>query len=135
MSNSMFKKIVEKKKKEGKDISDIHSSAKSSVLSDLMDHLGSMGVDKIKGMKKLSIQSDSREGLKAGIKKASDLMEKDPAEAMENDPEMSKRGSNNPDAEGSQMEGIESAEDSEEECEDPQSELQRLKARIAELEK
>ena len=45
MENMALKKIIDKKKKEGKTISPIHKEARSNVLEDLMDHLGDMGMD------------------------------------------------------------------------------------------
>lgn len=135
MENPMFQKLLAKKKAEGKGISAVHKDAKSSVLDDLMEHLGGMGMDKINGMKKISVASDSKMGLSKGLEKAKELISKDPAEAMQGDDEMSEDGSNDPEAEGSQME--EAGESSDEESsedkspEEMKAEIEELKAKIA----
>ncbi len=92
--SKMFEKIVAKKKAEGKEMSPAHKQAKGSVLADLMDHLGSMGLDKVKGMKKVSVASDSADGLKKGLEKAKDLVNHTPEGEDEHDPEMSDSGPN-----------------------------------------
>jgi hypothetical protein len=79
--SDMFKKLVSKKKEEGKSISPVHKKAKGSVLEDLMQHLGASGLDKIKGMKKVSVAADSKEGLAEGLEKASELINHEPEES------------------------------------------------------
>lgn len=137
----MFEKLITKKKAEGKSMSPAHEKAKGTVLDDLMDHLGSMGVDKVKGMKKISIASDSTPGLKAGLEKAKDLVSHTQKGEDEHDPEMSDSGPN-PDVtdsdenyEGSPAE--ESGYDQEEEAseepshEDKDKQIADLKAQLA----
>lgn len=76
--NPMMKKLLQKKLGEGKELSDDESSAQMSVLKDLKGHMGSMMGDKMSklkdGLKKVSVASDSEEGLKEGLEKAEDLI-------------------------------------------------------------
>lgn len=50
--------------------------AKASVVKDLMSSLKDLMANDIKGVKKVTVASDSPEGLKAGLNKAEDLIEK-----------------------------------------------------------
>ena len=114
--NKMFEKIIAKKKAEGKPMSPSHKKAKGSVLSDLMEHLGSMGLEKVKGMKKVSVASDSKEGLKEGLEKAESIVE-----GEEESPEM----------ELGEMESEDDMEESEEKSEEElKAEIEALKAQI-----
>lgn len=130
--NKMFEKIIAKKKAEGKPMSSAHKEAKGSVLSDLMEHLGSMGLDKVKGMKKISIASDSKEGLKKGLSKAEEMVEGG-AEAAD-DSEMSDHGQGleASEDESPEHEMMESPEEEKSE-EDKDAEIAELKAQLAKL--
>ena len=69
-----FKELMDRKKKEGKVISDpIAAAAHSSVLGGLMDEMGSTGRDKLKGLKKVTVASNSPQGLQEGLDKAKDI--------------------------------------------------------------
>jgi hypothetical protein len=147
MSNPMFEKLIAKKKAEGKSMSPSHEKAKGTVLSDLMDHLEGMGMDKVKGMKKVSVASDSPQGLKAGLDKAKDLVSHTEEGEDEHDPEMSDSGPNpdvtdsDEDSEGSDAEEsgespeMEASEDESSEDDkshaDKDAEIAQLKAELA----
>lgn len=75
-----FKELMDRKRKEGKVISDpIEAAAHSSVLGGLMNEMGSSGRDKIKGLKKVTVASNSPKGLEMGLDKAKDIAENMPA--------------------------------------------------------
>lgn len=122
MENMALKKLIDKKKKEGKTLSPVHKEARSTVLEDLMDHLSDMGMDKVKGLKKVTVASDSKEGLAKGLDKATEMVEKSPLEAME-DEDVSDHGANE----------VEEHEESEEEPEsedDIRQKIEELKAKL-----
>lgn len=112
-----FKKLIEKKKSEGKSISPVHQSAKSSVLEELMQHLGASGLDKIKGMKKITVASDSKEGLSEGMKKAAEMVEEDPEMRDQDD-----------------ISDVSAPENADSEDMDGEPSMEHLKSKIAELE-
>jgi hypothetical protein len=69
-----FHKLLQKKQSEGKVLSPMEKEAKMHV----MQHLHKMASDEmaqhLPGMKKVSVMSDSPEGLEAGLDKAKELM-------------------------------------------------------------
>jgi hypothetical protein len=70
-----FDKLMEKKKKD-KPMSDVAKDAKTSVLKDLQSMASNAMKDGLKGgLKKVTVASDSPEGLKAGLEKAEDMVE------------------------------------------------------------
>jgi hypothetical protein len=72
-----FKKLIEKKKKEqGGDMDHIHAAAKGSVLHDLMSQMDGINGDKVKGLKKVVVASNDKEGLEHGLDKAKSLLGK-----------------------------------------------------------
>lgn len=79
-----FKEILKEKAKEGKFLSEDEKAAKMDILKELkeMAH-GSMSDD----LKKITIASDSEEGLKAGLEKAEEVLEKK-SELAEKEQEM-----------------------------------------------
>lgn len=69
-----FKELMDRKKKEGKVISDpIEAAAHSSVLGNLMNEMDSSGRDKVKGIKKVTVASNSPQGLEEGLDKAKQI--------------------------------------------------------------
>lgn len=77
-----------KKIKEGKTI-DTNSkeySAKSDILKEIKDVLSEGMAEKLKGMKKVTIASDTDEGLKAGLEKAEEVL--DSRDEMEDEDSM-----------------------------------------------
>jgi hypothetical protein len=67
-----FDKLLMKKKKEGREMSPEEQSAKMNVLKDLKSQMSKHMAD---GIKKVTVASDSPEGLKEGLEKAEDLVE------------------------------------------------------------
>lgn len=123
MEHMALKKIIDKKKKEGKTLSPVHKEARSTVLEDLMDHLSDMGMDKVKGLKKVTVASDSKEGLAKGLDKATEMVEKSPMEAME-DEDVSDHGANEVE------EHEEESEDESESEDDIRQKIEELKAKL-----
>lgn len=130
MENMALKKIIEKKKKEGKTLSPIHKEARSCVLEDLMDHLSDMGMDKVKGLKKVTVAADSKEDLAKGLNKATEMVEKGPMAALEGE-DISDHGAN--EMEDEESPEHEMSESEEESSEDSESE-EDIRQKIAELE-
>lgn len=112
-------------------------SAKLSQLGELSKEMKKMmGDDYAKGLQKVTVASDSKEGLKKGLSKAQEIMEKkglmekeDKAEDLENEMEMCE------DCEG---EGCEACEEQEEQKEmSPEvikKQIKELQAKLAEME-
>lgn len=73
--HDMMKKLLEKKMKSGKKLSEPEKEAKMSVLKSLKGSMDEVLADKAHGMKKVSVMSDSAEGLKKGLEKAEDIVE------------------------------------------------------------
>lgn len=71
--HDMLKKMAKKNK--GRDMSPAEVEAKSSVLKHLIGDMDLMMGDKLKGLKKVSVASDSSEGLKEGLHKAQSLVD------------------------------------------------------------
>jgi hypothetical protein len=70
-----FLKMLQKKKQEQKGpINDSRMKAKASVAKELSDMLGEDITENIKGMNKVTVASDSEEGLKKGLEKAEDAL-------------------------------------------------------------
>lgn len=70
----MMDKLMELKK-EGKRLSSNEKEAKMNVLGELGNKAGKNMVERLKGMKKVSVMSDSPEGLKEGLDTAEELVE------------------------------------------------------------
>lgn len=72
--NPKFIKMLQKKKAESGDMSDNEKTAKEHVVKGLRDMASGMMGDKLKGLKKVTVASDSAEGLHDGLEKAKDLI-------------------------------------------------------------
>ena len=80
-----FKKLLMEKAKEGKFIDKDKASRKMEVLGEIDEIMsGEMG-DKIKGLQKVTVASPTKEGLEAGIEKASEVVEELPEEEDESE--------------------------------------------------
>ena len=99
-----FMKLLAKKAREQK--GPMHGpkmDAKAAMAKELSDSLGSDIMEGVKGMKKVTVASDSEEGLKEGLEKAEDVLEsKMDKEDDESEEEM----------EGSEKEDMEDEEES-----------------------
>ena len=90
-----FKKLLVDKarKQEGKPKDEGKLRAKASMAKELSDMLGSDLTDDMKGaVKKVTVASDSEEGLKKGLEKAEDILESDEEENDSEDSEDSEKG-------------------------------------------
>lgn len=76
-----FQKLLEKKKKEGKSLSDVEKEAKMGVVDDMKKMaMDEMSNDLHRGLKKVTVASGDKEGLKKGLDKAKELLDKAPGE-------------------------------------------------------
>jgi hypothetical protein len=69
-----FRKLLEKKHAEGKSLSGVEKDAKSSVLEHLKQMASDSIGDKLKGLKKVTVASDSPHGLAEGLDKAKEMI-------------------------------------------------------------
>lgn len=123
-----FNKLMKKKK--GSEMSDMEKNAKMGVLGELRDMAsGAMG-DKLHNLKKVSVMSDSKEGLEKGLEKAQDIVDQAPLhEGSEEAEEMVEEGAEMP------QPGMEGHEESEMmSVEEMKKELARLQAALAKFE-
>jgi hypothetical protein len=94
MFNDKFKKMIEKK--QGGKMSDAAKKAKMSVLHDLKGQADEAMGDGLKGLKKVTVASDSPSGLKHGLDKAKEIVggsmfdDKSPEEESHESPEEAK---------------------------------------------
>jgi hypothetical protein len=84
MEEKMLKALMKKKKS----MSDTEKDAKKSVLGDLKKMAEGVMGEKIKGLKKVSVSSDSPEGLKAGLEKAEEIIGSEVDERPEGEEEI-----------------------------------------------
>ncbi len=68
-------KMLMSKKKEGKTLSESEKKSKLQALGGMRDMASQMMGDKLKNLKKVTVASDSKPGLKAGLHKAEDLLD------------------------------------------------------------
>lgn len=92
MLKDKMMQLMMKKKKEGKELSGVEKDAKMKVVHDLKSMADEIMSDKLSGMKKVTVASDSKEGLKEGLEKAEEILEAAPeseeTEESEEAPEM-----------------------------------------------
>jgi hypothetical protein len=126
--NPKFIELLKKKKAQGKELRPIEAKAKGDVINDLMSEMGGSAVDKLKGLKKVTVASDSPEGMQKGLKMAEKVVKKSPS--MIEDEVMKEEGSEH---EMSESEDEESSEHEYAEHEDRDSTILELKKQIEEL--
>lgn len=123
-----LEKLMRKKAEKGDVLSKSHAKAKSGILKDLMDDMMGMEGEKVKGLKKVTVASNSPMGLKKGLEKAEDIVEQMPnGEEMPEGEEMSEEESS--EEESPEMEVAE--EEGEENVEDLKAEIEKLKEKLA----
>lgn len=66
--------LIDKKKKEGKTLSPMDAAARHSVLGGLMGELDGEDAKKVKGLKKVTVASDDKNGLEKGLDTAKKLV-------------------------------------------------------------
>jgi hypothetical protein len=72
----MLEKLMKlKQAKEKGPMPEPEKKAKMDVMKNLSEMAGSAMKDKLKGLKKVSVSSDSKEGLEAGLEKAQEMVE------------------------------------------------------------
>lgn len=120
----MLDRIIEKKRAEGKTLSPTHVDARKHVLGELMKLLGDHSMEKLNGMKKVSVSSDSKEGLETGLDKAKQLLGHgdEVSDEGENDEDPAEEAMESPETEAAEDAGI--SEESPEEIEKKIAELQ-----------
>jgi hypothetical protein len=70
-----FKKLMDKKRSEGKGkMGDVESAARGSVLQDMIGALDQDGMKKVKGIKKVTVASNSEGGVKEGLDAAKSIL-------------------------------------------------------------
>lgn len=124
-------KKLEELLKKGKKMNPVAAKAKSKVLEELGDDMMDMGSDKIKGLKKVTVASDSPKGIEKGLDMAKKIVgKKDMLNGMGDFAEES------PEHEGMESEGEEYAEHESgmEEKEPEEMSAEELKEQIAKLE-
>ena len=80
-----LKEIMMKKKGEGKELTPVHATAKMGVLQNLLADMDKLGAEKLGGLKKVTVASDSKQGLEKGLEKASEIVQKGPLSARNHD--------------------------------------------------
>ena len=122
-----FQKLMASKK--AKQVSGDEQKAKLDVLKDLKKQAMEMMGEKVSGLKKVTIASDSKEGLKKGLEKAEEVVDKSPEE-QEACPECEGHGCEaceSEEHEASESPEQESSEESEEELDKKIKELMAKK--------
>lgn len=71
---------MKKLKEKGKKVNSLEQKAKMGVLGDLRDQAAGMMNDKLKGLKKVEVSSDSPKGLEKGLNLAKDIVHSEPSE-------------------------------------------------------
>lgn len=69
-----IKKLKDLKGKKGKEMDPVHKQAKMSVVKDLQKSAEEMMGEGLKGLKKVTVASDSKEGLAHGLDKAKHIL-------------------------------------------------------------
>lgn len=117
--------------KNGKRMGPMAAKAKSKILEELTDDMMDMGADKIKGLKKVTVASDSPKGMEKGLELAKKVVAKKDG-ALE---EMGDFEEESSEHEGMESEGEEMAEheSGEEEKELEEMSEEELKEQIAKL--
>ncbi len=90
-----FHEMMKKKR----DLSPAEKHAKMKVLGDMKHELANHAGDKLDGLKKVSVMSNSPEGLQSGLNKAQSMMPQDPSPMQASMPMMSEGGEVNSPAE------------------------------------
>jgi len=113
-----FMKLLSKKAKEqGGPKMDRHMEAKAAMAKELSDVLSEDLAEGIKGVKKVTVASDSEEGLEKGLEKAKQVLE----------------AKEDMDEESEEMEDESEEMEDESETEDVESEIAKLEQQIKEL--
>lgn len=74
MLNKMMEKLLAKKRAGGDELDDAEKNAKMHVINAMRDMASSAMGEKLQGLKKVSVASDSDEGLAHGLDKAKEIL-------------------------------------------------------------
>lgn len=118
-------------KKHARELSPVEKKAKMDILGKLSDEMGGLLGDKLRGLKKVTVASDSPDGLASGLDKAKEML------AQHGDEENSAHGLDHEDEEAHEELPLHSEEDSEEHDEespeDAEDSDEDIDAKIREL--
>lgn len=127
MVDGKFKQMIDLKKKSGKKLSEPHMKARGDVLEDLLGQVDGIGADRIKGLKKVTVASNSPEGLEKGLSKAKEMVaNKDEMEPIEGE-SLEERESDDAISDSEHEDEMESEQESPEELE---QQIAELKAKL-----
>jgi hypothetical protein len=136
-----LQKLMAKKKQEGKKLSPMEKKGKEDTLQSLIDDMMDMDGDKVKGLKKVTVASNSPKGLSKGLEKAKELIGEAPTGGLEDEemPEgeemMEEESSEDESEESPEMEESEHEEEGSESPEELEAEIEKLKEKLAKLKK
>jgi len=136
-------KLMAKKKSEGKKISGAEKKGKEDTLQSLIDDMMGMDGEKVKGLKKVTVASNSPKGLSKGLEKAKELIGDAPTGGLEDGEEEMPEGEEMMEEEMPEGESEESPEMESEEAEDEsldteeeiEAEIEKLKEKLEKLKK
>jgi len=127
--------LMKKKAEKGDVLSKSHAKAKSGILQDLVDDMMGMEGDKVKGLKKVTVASNSPKGLEKGLEKAKEIVGDAPMAEDEEMPEGEKMAEGEDMEEESEEESPEmevaEEEGEEKDVEDLKAEIEKLKEKLA----
>lgn len=135
--HSKLHSLMKKKADKGDVLSKSHAKAKSGILQELMDDMMGMEGEKVKGLKKVTVASNSPKGLEKGLDKAKEIVGHAPMadEEMHEGEEMPEgeesaehEAEESPEMEVAEHEG---EEPKEEEIADLKAEIEKLKEKLA----
>lgn len=134
-------KLMAKKSQEGKKLSGAEKKGKEETLQSLIDDMMGMDGEKVKGLKKVTVASNSPKGLEKGLDKAKELIGHAPTGGLEDEEmpegeEMMEEEMPEHEAEESpEMEEAEHEEEGSESPEELEAEIEKLKEKLAKLKK
>jgi hypothetical protein len=138
-----LQKLMAKKKSEGKKLSGAEKKGKEDTLQSLIDDMMGMDGEKVKGLKKVTVASNSPKGLSKGLDKAKELIGNAPTGGLEDGEEEMPEGEEMMEEEMPEGESEESPEMESEEAEDEsldteeeiEAEIEKLKEKLEKLKK
>ena len=135
-----FNKLMQEKKMKGHTLSGAEKKAREETLGSLSDHMNDLESDKVKGLKKVTVASNSPKGLKKGVDMLKEGMEGEGplSKIMSADDEMMEAGdelaqSDALDTEESPEAELAEHEGEEEGMEEKDAKIAELEAKIAKL--
>jgi len=129
-----------KKKSEGKKLSGAEKKGKEDTLQSLIDDMMDMDSGKVKGLKKVTVASNSPKGLEKGLDKAKEIVGEAPmSEEMMSDEEMPEgeemMEEEMPEGESEESPEMEAEDESLDTEEEIEAEIEKLKEKLAKLKK